>query len=432
MSERNAAIYKNCIDGLLKLKGLSDLNGVGKLLKVLGNPQEKLKFVHVAGTNGKGSVCSYLNNILISAGYKTGMFTSPGIYSVTDRFKINGDNISEEELIEITKYVCTEAEKIGGFCEFQIMTCVGFLYFARHKCDIVVLETGIGGRSDSTNIIGSKLLAIITSIGMDHMELLGNTVRKIAWEKAGIISKGGTALCGCVSEEAKLEIKKQSEIQNASVSFLNKNNIKFKKFSFEGQLFDYREYKDIFISLHGIHQLFNAALSIDACEVLRELGYDITREDIYNGLKNTSWNGRMEFISENPLIIIDGAHNKEGAEALIRSLDLYFPGRRRIFVIGMMKDKDIKGVVQTLLAESKAAIAVETENPRCLPAKVLRDIMKEYCQNSEYNVTISEGLKNAGRLCEDGDIICICGSLYLICEVENCLREGMRVDKTEG
>ena len=421
--------YRNCIEGIFEQTKLSDIDNVRKLLEILGNPQDSLKFIHVAGTNGKGSVCSYLSNILIEAGYKTGMFTSPGIESVNDRFRIDNIRIDDDELKELALEVKAYADRIGGnFCEFEMMTCIGFLFFSRHSCDIVVLETGIGGKSDVTNIIKDKELSVITSIGFDHMELLGNTLEEIAKEKAGIIAENSFVVCGDIPEEAFNVIEKKALEKSSKLHRVNTNDINNVGLSNREMTFDYKAYKNIKTKLIGIHQTINAATAIETCEILKKKGYSIDLKNIFQGIYSAVWEGRMEIISENPLIILDGAHNIEGAEMLKKNIDCFFSERRRIFVMGMLKQKDYENVVKTLISGAKYAIAVPVDSSKMCSGEEMLSIMKECCQNSAYNDTIYSGLAQAVEISDINDIICVCGSLYLVNSTRQYFKAGEKID----
>lgn len=420
--------YRNCIEGILKESKHLEKGSLEMLLSLLGNPQDSLKYIHIAGTNGKGSVAVMLSNILSAAGYKTGLFVSPGIEAVNDRFRIDEKRIADAELIALAQSVQKAADQVGRFCEFELMMCVGFLYYAEHNCDIVVLETGIGGRVDCTNIIPHKEAAVITSIGFDHMALLGNTLQEIAAQKAGIISQNGFAVCGLMPQEAMREIKRQAEKSNAEVVFVNKEEVQFAGISGEMQLLSYKEFTNLQLSLLGYQQLVNGAVVLEVCKHLQEMGWEITETAIRYAVSHTKWEGRMERVSNKPLVILDGAHNPESAEMLKYNLDTYFSDKNVIFVIGMMKDKNKSQVLQTLLPGCKEAVAVTIPGPRGEQGEILQDIMKEYCQNCSYNVTMKGALSYAESICGENDMICVCGSLYLIQEVREYYKVGGYLD----
>lgn len=421
--------YRNCIEGILREEKHLEKGNLEMLLSLLGNPQDKLKYIHIAGTNGKGSVAVTLSNILTAAGYKTGLFVSPGIEAVNDRFRIDGNRIADTELIVLAQQVQLAAERVGGsFCEFELMMCVSFLYYAKNGCDIVVLETGIGGRSDCTNCIPQKEAAVITSIGYDHTALLGDTLTAIAAEKAGIISPKGFLVCGCLPEEATAEIQRQVVALDAKAVFVNENDICFAGISGEMQLLSYKTFETMKLSLLGYQQLINGAVVLEVCMHLQQIGWDITDAAITYGFSHTKWEGRMERVCRSPVVILDGAHNSESAAMLKYNLDTYFLDKNKIYVIGMMRDKNKGEVLGTLLPGCKTAIAVTIPGPRGEQGEILQDMMKEYCQNSSYNVTMEGALKYAESICGENDMICVCGSLYLIQEVREYYKAGGYLD----
>lgn len=420
--------YRNCIEGIVREDKHLEKGNLEMLLSLLGNPQNQLKFIHIAGTNGKGSVAMMLSNILTAAGYRTGLFVSPGIEAVNDRFRIDGQRIADGELVELARKVQEAAEQVGGFCEFELMMCIGFLYYVKNGCDIVVLETGIGGRNDCTNVIPEKEVAVITSIGYDHTALLGETLTAIASEKAGIISPNGAVVCGCMPQEATTEIARYAETLGATAVFVAKEDVHFAGISGEMQLLDYKEYKNIPLSLFGYQQLLNGAVVLEVCQYLAQKGWNVTEPAIMYGVSHTIWEGRMERVSNHPMTILDGAHNPESAAMLKRNMELYFSDKNIIYVIGMMKDKNKEQVLCTLLPGCKAAIAVTVPGPRGEQGEILKDMMKEYCQNSTYNVTMEGALTYAESICSEQDMICICGSLYLIQEVREYYKAGGYLD----
>lgn len=421
--------YRNCIEGILKEDKHLEKGNLEMLLSLLGNPQEKLKFIHIAGTNGKGSVAAMLSSVFTAAGYQTGLFVSPGISAVNDRFRVNGNRISDEELIALAKQVQQAAETVKGrFCEFELMMCVGFLYFLKNQCDIVVLETGIGGKKDCTNIIPNKEVAVITSVGYDHTELLGNTLREIASEKSGIILPNGAVVCGVLPKEAEMEVLQQVKQANAEAVFVKETELQFLGTKDHLQLLSYGEWKNVALSLLGYQQLINGAVVLEICKLLQNKKWNIPEVAIRYGLSHTIWEGRMELLCHKPLVLLDGAHNPESAAMLKKNLDFYFSNKNVIYVIGMMKDKNKAEVLQTLLPGCKAAIAVTLPGPRGEQGEILQDMMKEYCQNCSYNVTMKRALIFAEAMCGEQDMICICGSLYLIQEAREYYKAGGYLD----
>ncbi|MCK5759292.1 MAG: bifunctional folylpolyglutamate synthase/dihydrofolate synthase, partial [Clostridiales bacterium] len=340
------------------------LENIRKLLELLGNPQDNLKIVHVAGTNGKGSVCSYIANILVTAGYRTGLFTSPYLEKFTERMQVDFNNIPDDKLIE---YVGILQEKItimtdGGFNHptfFELNTAITLMYFNETQCDAVVLETGLGGRFDSTNIIKNPVLSVITTIGYDHVSILGDTLGKIAFEKAGIIKPGcPVALYGDNDNEAVSVIKEKAleSVSKIYISDFSKiKNIEIFEF---GYSFDYKKLKGLKTGMLGIHQIKNACLAVDAADIISNNGLPVTENDIRQGLLNTSWPGRIEIISKNPLIICDATHNPQGAEALKRTINERFEGKNIVYVMGVMKDKNYEEMAKIVLKDAYGAVTV--------------------------------------------------------------------------
>ena len=343
------------------------LERISELCKMLGDPQKELRFIHVAGTNGKGSFCAMLSSVLCAAGYKTGMFTSPYIKVFNERMQINGNMISDDELAKITEYVRPFADKMADKpTEFELITAVGFEYFRRNKCDIVVLEAGMGGRLDSTNIIDTPVLSVITGIALDHTQFLGDTVEAIAKEKAGIIKSGVPLLYGGDDESAAEVIKAECLKKGSSFIRPERDSIRIKKMSLDGTAFDYPEYPDTFISLLGEYQPQNAANVLTAISILKKSGFNICRRSVAEGLSKVYWPARFEVLQRDPLIIFDGAHNAQGISAAVKSIKIYFNDAPVIVLTGVLKDKDYSFIARTLATVAKKAFVLTPDNPRAL------------------------------------------------------------------
>lgn len=395
------------------------LHNIGKLLSLMGNPQKKLRFVHIAGTNGKGSTSAFIGSILSEAGYKTGIYTSPYIQRFTERIRIGNDEITGSELAEITAVVKNCAEKMTQAgenhpTEFEIITAIAFEYYYRKKCDIVVLETGLGGRFDSTNIIDVPDLAVITSISLDHTERLGNTLSEIAFEKAGIIKPGGDVLLYSQNREAEQVIEKACIERGARLHRADFSSIVLHEFGIDGQVFSYGGFDRLRIGLLGRHQTRNAAVAVTAALLLAQKGYAITEDNIRKGLETTKWPGRLEVMSRKPVLIIDGAHNPEGASVLKSTLDEYFPGRPVILIMGVAADKDYMTMIKTMVPGCKKFVAVETLTDRTLPAEELARYAGIYCKNVSINDTIEEAVNTSLKTAGADDVICAFGSLYFM------------------
>ena len=343
------------------------LERIRELCERLGNPQKELKFIHVAGTNGKGSFSSMLSSVLTEAGYKTGLYTSPYITVFNERMRINGENISNDELIELTEKIRPIADRMTDKpTEFELITALAFEYFKKNGCDVVVLEAGMGGRLDSTNVIEDSLLSVITGIALDHTAFLGDTVEKIAEEKAGIIKKNGRVLFGGDDEGARAVIQNKASEQNAELYGVDYSQIKNLSASLEGSTFDFWEHKNIKISLLGSYQPKNASLVLSAVDILRLSGMEISENAVLNGLKAAKWQGRFEIVSNEPLIIFDGAHNPQGIAAAVDSIRLYFGDKKIYALTGVLRDKDYGAIARDLAKVASRAFTLTPDNPRAL------------------------------------------------------------------
>lgn len=419
--------YKEALDyihGALKFGSKLGLNNITKLLELMGNPHKKLKYVHVAGTNGKGSTSAFISNILIQSGLKVGMFTSPYLERFTERIRVNNLEIEEKHMAKIVKTIKEKIEiitKDGGNhpTEFEIVTALGFQYFFETNCDIVVLEVGLGGRFDSTNVIDVPEVAVITTINYDHMAQLGTTLPGIAFEKAGIIKKDGDVVIYPQVQSVEEVFSKICEQRSARLNWVDFSQIGYTEFSIDGQSFSYNGYEDIKISMLGPHQIRNAVVAIKTAEVLREKGYIISDQALLKGLLNTRWPGRLEVVNKKPLFLIDGAHNAEGARSLYNALNDYFPGKKKTFIIGVLKDKKYIDIIESILPIADKIITVTPNSERALPAEETANIIKSYCKDVWASDTIEEAIQKSIEISEPESIICAFGSLYYIGEVRN-------------
>ena len=397
------------------------LERISELCSALGNPEKELKFIHVAGTNGKGSFCSMLDSVLRAAGYKTGLFTSPYIRFFNERICFDGKPISNEELSEVTEYVKPIADKMTEKpTEFELISAIGFEYFKRKKCDIVILEAGMGGRLDSTNIIESPLLSVITGIAFDHTAFLGDTIEKIATEKAGIIKSGCPVLWGGNSEAALGVIKAQADRMNSRFYKTDRDAITIKASTLEGTTFDYANRKNIKISLLGSYQPYNAANVLSAIDILKDKGLKISEDAINNGLIWAKWSARFELLSKEPIVIYDGAHNPEGIEAACSSIKNYF-GDKKVFVLsGVMKDKDYDYIASMLSSVASRAFTVTPDNPRALDAKKYAEVLTQKGINALPFDSLRDALRSAYYTAksEKTPLVCL-GSLYMYSELIN-------------
>ena len=399
--------------------------GLGRtqeLLRRIGNPEKKLKFVHIAGTNGKGSTAAMTASILRKAGYRTGLYTSPYIYRFHERMQIDGEQIADEDLVEVTEFVKPHAEAMAECpTEFELVSCIAFEYFARKKCDIVVLEVGMGGALDSTNVIGVPEVAVITNIGLDHTDYLGDTVEKIAATKAGIFKEGGSAVVYRGSPSVEKVYETVCAQRNMTLRKADFDGLKLKAHSLEGQVFDCGHRKDLVLPLLGDHQLHNASVVLSVIDTLIEKGWRITEQNIRDGLRDVSWPGRFDIVSRDPLFVIDGGHNPQCIEALVKNIRDYLTGRTVIALTGVLADKDYGDMYKPVMPLVKEFVCITPPNPRRLIAAELAAHLQEKgavatpCDSIEKGVRTA--LKKAGK---DGVVLCF-GSLYTIGDIRNAL-----------
>ena len=390
------------------------LDATSNLLDKIGNPHKKLKFIHIAGTNGKGSTTSYIADILMSKGYKVGKFISPYVYSFTERIQINNCEISETDLAECTTVVRDAIEKHGLTpTEFEVVTAIGLLYFDKMNCDYVSLEVGMGGRFDATNVIPAPLVSVITSISIDHTEYLGETISEIAFEKCGIIKTGSRVVAYADNPKDAVDvIKKTTAEKNVPLTIPDKNDIKILNQDINGTDFKYKGEK-YHINMLGKHQVYNA---VNAIETVKLLG--VEDEFIKKGLVHTKFRGRLEIISQNPVIIQDGAHNYSGVVALYDALKTYFIDKKIIMVMAMLKDKEYEKCIRTIAPVVDTFIATEANNPRKATADEIAETAKKYISNVYAEADINKAVEYAKTISDHNTVICICGSLYLLGDVD--------------
>ena len=399
------------------------LERITELCALLGNPQDNLKFVHVAGTNGKGSFCAMLSSILIDAGLKVGTYTSPYILNFGERICVNGKMIADDELAEICTKIKPLTEKMSDSpTEFEVITAAAFYYFNKMGCDIVVLECGLGGLYDATNIIKTPCLSVITGVDFDHQNFLGNTIEKIATEKAGIIKNGVSCLWCGENKLAKTIIETTAQSKNSNIITPDYNYINIKNLSLENTIFDYKNYKYIALSLLGIYQTKNAANVIEAVEYLNNIGYSVTEENIKNGLNGTIWRARFEVLSKEPLIVFDGSHNPQGISAALNSIKTYFGNQKVNILMGVMADKDYNFMANELSKVANNVYCVTPNNPRALNSKDLASVFKKLNVSAfafddtktAFNTAVKESVN------KNTPLICL-GSLYMYSQIYNIL-----------
>ena len=393
-----------------------------ELLARLGNPEKQLKYVHIAGTNGKGSTAAMTASILQKAGYTVGLYTSPYIYTFHERMQVNGEMITDRELIDITRYVKPLADSMTDFpTEFELVSCIAFEFFKRRNCDIVVLEVGMGGALDSTNVIPCPEVAVITNIGLDHTDVLGNTLEEIAMNKAGIIKEGGNAVIYRGEPSVEAVFTQVCQEKNVTLRKADFAGLQLKSHDLFQQVFDCGDYKDIHLPLLGDHQLHNAAVVLAVAETLIENGWNISRQNIYDGIRDVSWPGRFDIVSRDPLFIIDGGHNPQCLEALVKNIQDYLSDRPIIALTGVLADKDYGEMYRPVMPYIQQFVCVTPPNPRRLPAQELAQHLQKAGANAVACEDIRSGVRKAIELCGDNGAVLCFGSLYTIGDIRNAL-----------
>ena len=398
------------------------LSRTQELLRRLGNPEKKLKFIHIAGTNGKGSTASMTASILRKAGYKTGLYTSPYIYRFNERIQVNGEQIPDEDVATVTEYVKQFAETMEEKpTEFELVTAIGFEYFARQNCDIVVLEVGMGGALDSTNVIETPEVAVITNIGLDHTDYLGDTVEKIAETKAGIFKSGGHAVIYRGSAGVEEVFERVCAERNVSLKKADFDSLNLRSHSLEGQVFDCGSRKELFLPLLGDHQLHNASVVLSIADTLIEKGWKITEENIREGIRDVSWPGRFDIVGHDPLFIIDGGHNPQCIDALVKNCRDYLENRNIIALTGVLADKDYGEMYRPMMPYIREFVCITPPNPRKLDAAELAEHLRRVGATATPCDTIAQGVQLAiEKAGNDGVVLCF-GSLYTIGDIKNAL-----------
>lgn len=408
------------------------LDRMEELLRRLGNPQDDLKVIHVAGTNGKGSVSKYLEEGLSACGYKMGLYTSPYIETFNERIRYDGADISDEDLEYYGQKVVSAAEAmvadgLDSPTEFEVVTAIAFLYFADRQADITILEVGLGGIGDSTNVVKSPLASVITSISYDHMAQLGSSLAEIAVNKAGIIKTGCPVIANVPQRDAAKIIARKAYAMGSRLYDISgiraavSDETPFsQKVSME--LYE-KSYSDVEISMVGRHQAENLKTALATLEILRKSGaVKLDREALYEGLKRARQPGRFEVISEDPLVIIDGAHNEAGAQALQETMAQHFAGKKILLVAGILADKEIDSIVKFLTKITDHIIVTEPDNPRKLAAEKLAEHVAEFGVAAEAVPDVEAAVHRAKELADDYDVILFAGSLYLIGDVRRLWR----------
>ena len=395
------------------------LDRIGELCRLLGDPQKELKFIHVAGTNGKGSFCSMLSSVLAKSGLRVGLFTSPYIRFFNERMCVDGQPITDGELAEITTYVRPFARQMTDSpTEFELITAIGFEYFKRKRCDVVVLEVGMGGRLDSTNIIRKPLLSVITGIALDHTAFLGDTVEKIAAQKAGIIKDKRPVLYGGEDKSAQTVIKKAAEANASPFFCVDYGKLNVKKATLDGTVFDFDGRENIKIGLLGSYQPRNAALVLRAVDILRDGGMNIPEAAVRQGLSEAVWRARFEIIERKPLTIFDGAHNPQGIDSALESIKHYFGNTKVYILTGVLKDKDYEYIAGRLSEIGERAFVLTPDNPRALNAYEYAEVLRKKGLDAVGFDTLRAAYEAArDQAAREGRALVCLGSLYTYSEL---------------
>ena len=411
MTYKEALEYIHSVNWTFCKPGLERITA---LCEALGNPQDDLRFIHVAGTNGKGSFCAMTASVLQAAGYRTGLFTSPYIKVFNERMMIDGVPIADEELAELTAFVRPIADGMTDKpTEFELITAIAFLYFQRHHCDVVVLETGMGGHLDATNLIRHPLLSVITGIALDHTAFLGDTVAQIAAEKAGIIKTGCPVLWGGENPEAEAVIAAKAGEMGAPYQRVNRDTLTVLSADLDGTRFTYGNYDDLTLFLLGLYQPYNAATVLTAVDCLNRQGLAISSDAVKKGLACVCWPARFEVLSREPLVIFDGAHNAEGIAAAVESIRYYFADRKVYVLTGVLRDKDYHAIAHSLAQVASRAFVLTPDNPRALAGEEYAALLESLGVAATVYGSVAEAYAAACAAAQTDGVPLFClGSLY--------------------
>lgn len=414
--------YRQAVEFVESSSIVRERYGLEKLqqaLHLLGDPHHHTEFVHIAGTNGKGSTAAMTASVLQTAGYRTGLYTSPHLMRYNERMHIDGVPISDEDFVEAASQVQRVCEQLGGVpIVFEVLTLMALWYFAQQHCDIVVLEVGIGGLLDSTNVIPSPKAAIITQLGMDHTETLGNTLEEIAAQKGGIVKEGTPTVMALQEPSAVAVVQQICNQHHAPLALADPERLRVLDASVAGQTLEDREYGKLKLPLAGEHQRKNAANVLEAVAMLRTQGYRISDDDVREGIAKTVWPARFERLSTAPDFILDGGHNPQCLHAATAALREYYPGQKVVFLVGMMADKDTDHMLAEMASIAKSFVCIRPDSPRAMQPQLLAQQLTERfhlpaCACGSVREGIAEATRQAGK---EG-VVCALGSLYLAGEV---------------
>lgn len=419
--------YNDAIDYINGTSWTGKVPGLGRitqLLHTLGDPQDKLRFVHIAGTNGKGSCAAMLASVLKAAGYKTGLFTSPYLHRFNERMRINGLEIDDAGLAALVERIKPAADAMTDHpSEFELTTAAAMLYFAETDCGAVVLETGLGGRFDATNVIKAPECCVITNIGLDHTGVLGSTVEEIAGEKAGIIKDGCPCVLYCQSENVMDVIRRACRERKAPLTITQPAALTPGFDSTDGQSFTYKG-EEYALPLLGRAQLYNAAACIETVGLLNNRGFSIDSLALEAGLYAVEWPARFEILTDEPYFVLDAAHNPQGIQTTAENLKSYFPHQRRVILIGVMADKNWREMADIMAAVGDEFITVSPQSSRALPAGELAEYIESLGKPVRVSDSVEDGVRMALSMGDDSTMICAVGSIYMAGDIRGCFGLG--------
>lgn len=419
MPLKNGAQAVEYIHSFSWLGSRPGLDRTRQLLAAMGNPERQLQFIHIVGTNGKGSTAAMLAAVLTAAGYTTGLYTSPYIHHFEERMVVNGAEITGDELAHITQWVGGLADQMEEHpTEFELVTCVALEFFRRRNCDIVVLEAGMGGRLDSTNVIPAPQAVVITNIGLDHTAQLGNTVEAIAAEKAAVIKDGCPVILYEQKESVTQVVREVCQAHGATLTIARAQDVVLDRESPEGQWWKWKG-QSLFVPLLGDNQRHNGAVVLATLEAI-SAKYPVSPQALAQGLERVRWSGRFEVLHRNPWFVVDGGHNPQCAATVADNLKRYFPGKSPVLLMGVLGDKDRVGLCQAVAPLARAFVTITPPSPRALDAETLAQELAAYGKPAYAATSIPQGVERAMELAGEDGLVCALGSLYSVGDIRNC------------
>ena len=402
------------IHGTIRKGAAPGLGRIQELMERLGNPQEQLSYVHITGTNGKGSTAAMTASVLRAAGYRVGLYTSPFLWRFNERMNVDGRDIENEALAQVTALVKPAAQALSDPpTEFELVTAIALTWFAREHCDIVVLEVGMGGRNDATNVIPAPEAAVLCNIGLDHTAQLGSTLEAIAENKSGILKPGCRGVLYPNSPDVEAVVTGVCRERGIPLQIADFSQIRVKRSDLSGQILDYKQYSGLHLPLLGAHQTRNCAVVLETLEALRQQGRSIPEEAVYQGIANTVWPGRFELLRREPVFIVDGGHNEQCFAALAENVKTYLGGREIVALTGVMADKDYLDMYKDMVPLVSRFVTVTPDNPRSLDAVSLADYLRQLGKPAQAAGSVEEGVTEALALAGTEGTVLAFGSLYM-------------------